>query len=56
MLKVAVSTDVASLATSVAGLCKRFECPSAVDVHRDARGQCMRRGVHCCRGHSGGGV
>jgi hypothetical protein len=38
MLKVTVSTDVAGLATSVAGLCERFECPSVVNVHRDARG------------------
>jgi hypothetical protein len=38
MLKVAVFTDVTGLATSVAGLCERFECPSAVNVHRDARG------------------
>jgi hypothetical protein len=38
MLKVAVSTNVASLSASVAGLRERFECPSAVDVHRDARG------------------
>jgi hypothetical protein len=39
MLKVAVSTDVTNLAASVAGLCKRFECPDVVDVHRDARGE-----------------
>jgi hypothetical protein len=38
MLKVAVFTDVTGLATLVAGLRKRFECPSAVDVHRDAWG------------------
>jgi hypothetical protein len=38
MLKVTVSTDVASLATSVADLRERFECPGVVDVHRDARG------------------
>jgi hypothetical protein len=38
MPKVAVFTDVTGLATSVAGLHKRFECPSVVDVHRDARG------------------
>jgi hypothetical protein len=36
--KVAVSTDVAGLSASVAGLRERFECPSAVDIHRDARG------------------
>jgi hypothetical protein len=39
----------------VACLHKGFEGPSAVDVHQDARGECMRRGVHCCRGHGGGG-
>jgi hypothetical protein len=38
MLKVTVSTDVAGLSASVAGLPERFECPSAVNVHRDARG------------------
>jgi hypothetical protein len=38
MMKVAVFTDVTGLATSVAGLRERFECLSAVDVHRDARG------------------
>jgi hypothetical protein len=38
MPKVAVFTDVTSLAASVAGLRERFECPSAVDIHRDARG------------------
>jgi hypothetical protein len=38
MLKVAVSTDMASLAASIAGLRERFECLSVVDVHRDARG------------------
>jgi hypothetical protein len=36
--KVTVFTDVAGLAASVAGLHERFECPSAVDIHRDARG------------------
>jgi hypothetical protein len=35
--KVAVFTDVTGLATSVAGLHERFECPSMVDVHSDAR-------------------
>jgi hypothetical protein len=35
--KVTVSADVAGLAVSVAGLCKRFECLGAVDIHRDAR-------------------
>jgi hypothetical protein len=38
MPKVTVFTDVTSLAISVAGLRERFECPSAVNVHRDARG------------------
>jgi hypothetical protein len=38
MLKVAVSTDVTGLAASVAGLRKRFECLSVVDIHRDVRG------------------
>jgi hypothetical protein len=38
MPKVTVSTDVAGLAASVAGLRERFECPSAVDVHKDTRG------------------
>jgi hypothetical protein len=38
MPKVTVFTDVAGLATSVAGLRERFECLSAVDIHRDARG------------------
>jgi hypothetical protein len=38
MPKVAVFADVTGLAASIAGLCKRFECPSAVDIHRDARG------------------
>jgi hypothetical protein len=38
MPQVTVSTDVAGLSASVAGLPKRFECPSVVDVHRDARG------------------
>jgi hypothetical protein len=38
MLKVTVFTDVTGLVTSVAGLHERFECLSAVNVHRDARG------------------
>jgi hypothetical protein len=37
-------------------LCEGFEGPSAVDVDWNARGKCTRRGVHCCRGHSGGGM
>jgi hypothetical protein len=47
---VAFSADVTGLATVVAGLCDRFESLSVVDIHRDARGKCTRRGVHCCRG------
>jgi hypothetical protein len=38
MPKVAVFTDVTSLATAVAGLHEGFEGLSAIDVHRDARG------------------
>jgi hypothetical protein len=38
MLKVAVVTNVTSLAASIAGFHERFECPSAVDIHREARG------------------
>jgi hypothetical protein len=38
MPKVAVVTDVTGLAAFVAGLRERFECPSVVNVHRDARG------------------
>jgi hypothetical protein len=38
MPKVAVFTDVTGLAASVAGLRERFECLSAVNIHRDARG------------------
>jgi hypothetical protein len=56
MMKVAFSADVTSLATTVAGLREGFESPSAVDIHRNARGKCTRRGVHCCRGRSGGGA
>jgi hypothetical protein len=40
MMKIAVFTDVTSLATAVAGLHEGFESPSAVDVYRDARGKC----------------
>jgi hypothetical protein len=32
---------VTGLATAVAGLCKGFEGPSVVDIHRNARGKCM---------------
>jgi hypothetical protein len=41
MMKVAVSADVTGLATAVAGLREEFEGLSAVDVHRDARRECM---------------
>jgi hypothetical protein len=40
MLKVAVFTNVTSLATVVAGLHKGFEGSSVVNVHRDAKGKC----------------
>jgi hypothetical protein len=56
MTEVALSADVASLATAVAGLCEGFESPSAVNVHRNAGRECTRRGMHCCRGHGGGSV
>jgi hypothetical protein len=38
MMRVIISADVTSLATAVAGLHEGFEGPSAVDIHRDARG------------------
>jgi hypothetical protein len=41
MTKVAIFADVTGLATVVAGLCEGFECPSVVDVHRDAKGKSM---------------
>jgi hypothetical protein len=41
MIKVALSADVTSLATAVAGLHEGFEGQSMVDVHRDARRECM---------------
>jgi hypothetical protein len=47
---------VAGLATAVAGLCEGFEGSSAVDIHWNARRECTRRGVHCCRGRIGGDV
>jgi hypothetical protein len=53
-MKITISADVTGLATAVAGLREGFEGPSAVDVHRDARRECVRRGVHCCRGRSSG--
>jgi hypothetical protein len=37
MTEVALSADVAGLATAVAGLRNGFEGPSTVDVHRNAR-------------------
>jgi hypothetical protein len=56
MMKVAISADVSGLATAVAGLCDRFEGPSAVDVHRNARRECVRRGVYCYRDCCSGGM
>jgi hypothetical protein len=56
MMKITISADVTGLATAVAGLREGFEGPSAVDVPRDARRECAQRGVHCCRGCSGGGM
>jgi hypothetical protein len=56
MAEVALSADVASLATVAAGLHDGFEGPGAVDIHWDARRECSQRGVHCCRAHGGGGV
>jgi hypothetical protein len=54
MMEVAFSANVASLATAVACLRDGFGRLSTVDVHRDARQECTRRGVHCCRGRGGG--
>jgi hypothetical protein len=54
MTKVAFSADVTSLAKVVAGLCEGFESLSAVNVHWNARGKCLQRGVHCCRGCGSG--
>jgi hypothetical protein len=56
MMKLALFADVTGLATAIAGWCKRFEGPGAVDIHQNARGECMRRGVHCYRGCGGGGM
>jgi hypothetical protein len=56
MMKVTLSADVTGLATAVAGFCYWFECPSAVDVHWNARRKYAQRGVHYCRGHSSGGM
>jgi hypothetical protein len=54
MMVVAVLADVTGFPTAVAGLGEGFKSPSAVNVYRDARRECMRRGVHCCRGRGGG--
>jgi hypothetical protein len=54
MMEVAFSASVTGLATVIAGSRDGFEGPSVVDIHRNARGKCVRRGVHFCRGHSGG--
>jgi hypothetical protein len=54
MIEVAFSTSVTSLATAIAGLRDGLEGLSAVDVHWNTRGECMRRGMHCCRGRGGG--
>jgi hypothetical protein len=56
MTKVTLFADVASLATAVAGLCEGFECSSAVDVHWNTGGECVRRGIHCFRGRGSGGM
>jgi hypothetical protein len=54
MTEVAFSTSVTGLATAIAGLRNGLEGPSAVDVHRNARGECVRTGVYCCRGRGNG--
>jgi hypothetical protein len=41
MTKVILFADVAGLATAVAGLCKGFEGSSTVDIHWNARRECM---------------
>jgi hypothetical protein len=56
MVEVALSANVASLATAVAGLHNGFEGPGGVDVHGNARRECTQRGMHCCRGHGSGDV
>jgi hypothetical protein len=56
MMEVALSADVASLAAAVAGLHDGFEGLSTVDIHRNARRKCTRRGMHCCRDRGGGGM
>jgi hypothetical protein len=52
MMKVALFADVTSLATVVAGLCEGSQGLGAVDIHRNARGKCVGRGVYCYRDHS----
>jgi hypothetical protein len=56
MMKVTFSADVTGLDTVVAGLREGFEGPSVVDIYRSARGKCVRRGVHFCRGRGSGGM
>jgi hypothetical protein len=41
MMKITISADVTGLSTAVAVLHKGFEGPSAVNVHRDARRECV---------------
>jgi hypothetical protein len=41
MTGITFSTDVTGLTTVVAGLHEGFESPSAVYIHRDARGECV---------------
>jgi hypothetical protein len=40
VMTVSFFADVTGLATVIAGLREGFEGSSAVDVHRDARGEC----------------
>jgi hypothetical protein len=56
VMTVAFFADVTGLATAIAGLREGFEGSSVVDVHRDARTECARRGVHCCRDRGGWGM
>jgi hypothetical protein len=56
MMKVSFSADVTCLATAVAGFHDGFEGPSAVNVYWNARGKCVRRVMHFCRGRGGGGM
>jgi hypothetical protein len=49
MMEVAFSASVTGLATVIAGLRDGLEGPSVVNIHWNARGKCVRRGVHCCR-------